>query len=373
MNDLECIAACLEMKPDGICLSIDRNRFSKICTLHNKRRQFETASFISSNGNTYWDLECLEDDFQMSGDESGCDGSICSTDDDDVCEVENCKSVMGVNCKEDNVECDAERKCFEEFKRKHLIHNDIRIFPSKDGTECQTDCLLTPGCKSSEYDKVKRKCYISNESSKTKPFDFRDQGNVIYWERTQTCALNCFLVQLENVFLGGYNWKKLLVKDSLQCMTFCLSDDNCLSADFNKKTNTCYLSRENLFTQRFRRRRNNDYIFWLKRCRSEFPCFVAMYNRKLLNRDYQIFETVTEKECARFCMERECKSFNFDIITRTCYLSLFNRKQFPYLFIKSEGTIYMEKKDSCRPGMMINYWIRILILRILINFYRLLL
>jgi len=348
LNDLECIAACLQMKPDGICLSIDRNRFTKLCTLHNKRRQSEAASFIASNGFSYWDLECQEDDFPISGDESGCDALSCSND-DDICEPKDCDSIPTLDCREDNVECDSSRSCFEEFNKKHLIFNDIREFPSNNRTACKTACLFTPGCKSSEYDRVKMKCYISKESSKTKPFDFRDHGNVVYWERRDTCAVNCFLVQLENSFLGGFNWKKLHVKNNLQCMTFCLSDDNCFSADFNKKTKICYLSKENLFTQRFRLRRNNNYDFWLKRCRSEVPCFVAMYNRKLANRENQLFEGVTERECARLCLERHCRSFNYEVVTRVCFLSLFTRRNFPFLYMKSEGVIYMEKKDSCRP------------------------
>ncbi|CAD5124148.1 DgyrCDS12448 [Dimorphilus gyrociliatus] len=351
-NDLECIEACLAMKPSGICLSADRNKLNKICTLHSKTRRSQAAVFAPSIRYIYWDVDCQEDDFEISGDDSGsgsgCESSLCLND-DDICEPGNCNKVQAVDCREENIECEGEITCFKEFEKKHLIFNDIKIFPTTSRELCQSSCLLTPGCKSSEYDKVKAKCYISRESSKTKPFSFRDHGNVIYWERNNVCSSACFLRQFENHFLGGYNWKKLKVKNSLQCMTFCLSNNQCSSADFNKKTNTCFLSKESQLTQRFRLRRNNDYIFWARGCRAEYPCFVALYNRRLLKSDFDSVDGISEKECAKLCMERQCRSINYEFISKTCYLNRFTRLYFPFQYVKAEGIIYMEKKGVCKP------------------------
>jgi len=194
-NEVECLKACHEYLPVGSCKSISWNKNTKECYLHDQTRLTRKTYFYNSNNHIYWEIACTGG-------------------------------------------------CFTVYPMKYLAGQSYKSIHSEE-VECKSLCLQCQmGCRSAYYDLNQKKCYLSAETRLTKPSYFKTANNMMYWERENVCHSKYYMQVFDNKYLQGYNREEFQVVNDLECMELCLTKLTyvCKSADYNKRTKTCYLS-----------------------------------------------------------------------------------------------------------------------------------
>lgn len=260
-DEMECIKTCLTYKPLGTCKSARRSTKTGICVLHRETRLAKPSKFKKVKGIVYWELTC--------GD-----------------------------------------KCFEEKPFKFLDGYESVTIEASSLRKCKDACLSSNiACRSANFNQLTNICYLSIESSKTKPNALKIGSNWIFMERRRDCLPKCYMKGREGYYLMGFNKQTIKVNDEYECKKLCFlnKEKNCLSAEYHKPSSICYINTESHLTKPSNFQKNSNYIYWYKKCGKDYPCFKKYLGYGFDKHYYTILTGKTEETCSRACFMSYCR------------------------------------------------------------------
>lgn len=212
----------------------------------------------------------------------------------------------------------------KEYDNFYITGNYIKTIRSYSSLECKQLCLADKSfdCKSVSYNKKTHLCYLSAENHKLNSKLWKAHNDYTYWERNCFKMYPCFTREhqryLQNVHYQTY---KDLTEE--QCVYRC-EIELCKSANYNYKTETCYLNNEIRASIPNNYRGDGDYAYFEKKEKCKPNCYYKLHENSYLNGFNNVQKQVkSEKECLGLCLQsREwCKSIDYNRLSKNCYLS----------------------------------------------------
>ncbi|CAD5124147.1 DgyrCDS12447 [Dimorphilus gyrociliatus] len=219
-DDFDCLESCLSYTPQGVCKSASWRDSTKTCLLHDESRITRPFNFKQSNYYVHWDVMChgkcfTEYPFRYLSNQAY---AIIDTTEDRCkyyCLIakEGCRSAYYNRRNEkcyltthtqytkpnsfiidhDMVYWERKTVCpayyyFTVFDGHYLQGHNMKEYVVQDDAECLELCFTQHSfnCKSAEYNKRTRICYLSDENRQTIPHHWRSSSQFIYFEKTHT-------------------------------------------------------------------------------------------------------------------------------------------------------------------------------------------
>lgn len=222
-------------------------------------------------------------------------------------------------------------------------------------TDCKDMCLKAQyPCRSYSYNTVLESCLLSKETKTSKPSDV-EEGDCIYYERSETCSPNCFMKATEQTYLYGNNDREISSSSLADCYELCFKDSTCLSADFQKARNICYLQCVNREMTPSRMRSASYYTYLEKDCGElENPCYQKFVGRYFSSPNCEFRRSITKEECLDACSKsKDCKSLNYLPEQKFCFLN--KELADSDNLLEQANSIYFVKLPSCSVDAITQY------------------
>ncbi|CAD5124145.1 DgyrCDS12445 [Dimorphilus gyrociliatus] len=244
--------------------------------------------------------------------------------------------------------------CFDEMYDGRFLINSEETISGRTEEECCASCLTSKIlCKSVQYDRSTKLCYLNTETHRTTPENFVSNPYYVYWKRGEKCDLECYFDYSYKKYLLGFNTIRIKPFPSIKCLEQCFiaEDIECLSIDYNREKRECVLSIESKDTQPEMKLSHINLEHFHKVCPIKYPCF-RLYSKKFLEDKTDQFSGKSEKECIQLCLlsETTCRSLSYNSNTEKCYISRKTKDSNPDSFVDNENFNYFQKLDECQPN-----------------------
>lgn len=243
--------------------------------------------------------------------------------------------------------------CFSLRLDATYLINRAAFFKNLALEACQRRCLTAKfGCKSINYDKSTKNCYLNKETHLTRPNWVRNNNKYEYYMRDELCDYKCYYVYNWRRWIVGYNLEQQRNDyTSLQCMGDCYDKSNCESFNYNRNTKVCQLTTASKLTNNNALKFNFNWENFHKVCQTKINdgCFAKYLSKYLQGHSYFVSST-SEHECKLSCLnsEKGCLSVNYNRNTNKCYLSTETRLTKPNDFKTANNMIYWERENICQ-------------------------
>lgn len=400
----ECKASCLTANFQ--CKSAQYNKETKVCFLNEETHLTQSNYFESSNNYIYWirndncqkncyfeysykmylldfntikmapvsSFECLEECLSRS--DIDCK-SIDYYRDKRVCtlsvESKNTQPspwLSHIYLEHFHKVCflpELEYPCFKQTFNGKYLNNYVKEYYDVTDEECRELCLSSNFyCKSAQYKKKDKICYLNDESHMTTPVNFISDENYVYWLRDDECAVNCYLKEYKESRIADFHKTIFNSISKIDCFHRCFTEKQfiCLSLDYNKNNKECILSSKSSDSASNILENDDSYNHYDRICINDriipSPCFNIVYEGKYLNNYDTIIQGQTEDDCRRSCLISEilCKSAQYDRLLQICYLNVETHISTPKNFEQNLNFIYWMRDENCDLDCYFQYYIK---------------
>ncbi|CAD5124144.1 DgyrCDS12444 [Dimorphilus gyrociliatus] len=248
--------------------------------------------------------------------------------------------------------CARNYPCFNHVNGKYLKE---KYYLSKFGlTEEQCLFLCKRSlCKSANYNRKTKMCYISKSTSKHYPKAFNNHNSYVYFEKKSSCNPDCYHKRYANSYLvGSYELVKQVSSED-ECLKLCLNKPNlCKSLNYHKLQKKCYLSRYTSSQNAKNLKNSINYIYYEQTCEDDsnhYSCFTSHNNQYLIGYNKKILNKQTEESCLYSCLTANfiCRSAEYSKTSKKCYLSMESRKTKPNHYHHHSSYKYFNRNEEC--------------------------
>lgn len=200
--------------------------------------------------------------------------------------------------------------------------------------------------RSVSYNTKTKTCYLHYESRISFPSAFKKNAQFYHWHIA--CHDSYCFKEYPFRYLNNQHFNSFVDGSEFSCKSICLKTQGCKSAYFNIKKKTCYLSKETKLTKPTYYKANNDMVYWEREAVCQPTCYMKQYDKRyIMGRNNKVIKSQNSLDCKQFCLTEksfDCKSVEFNIRSKECYLSTENRASVPTLWRTSSQYTYFEKQ-----------------------------
>ncbi|CAD5124146.1 DgyrCDS12446 [Dimorphilus gyrociliatus] len=383
----KCKASCLEAK--FVCKSLQYNIPIKTCYLFDKTKDTIPLEYGINYSYIYWQRkpECLLNCYLKPFHDSflvATPVKTLSMINELRCQ-ENCLTEKSFQCKSINYKASTSTCYLNSLDRDGAIFQTLQpyrwyfervcpvypcfnavediklqrlavILPVAKPEDCMENCLRSKFCRSTNYNKHTKKCYIYSTVRSFFPPNTIHNTKFVYYEKSAECSTSCNLQYSNNLYLDGvYINKYDSVFSNLKCLELCYQNpDGCRSVQRNSKTNECFINLKTKAESPFKCKSSSDFEYWQLKCDG---CF-SQLNGKYLTKFNRYLHGKSKRECKLSCLTADfnCKSAQYDIRTGVCFLSDETRFTVPHHFQTNFYYTYWDRSIACNPNCYFKFY-----------------
>jgi len=253
--------------------------------------------------------------------------------------------------------------CFDS-EDNYFLDDYYQTYTNVDETVCIRNCItINEYCRSASYNRDTRSCHLSKNTKTTEPENYMKDSSSTYFEKQKACKPDCYFTEIAGKYLVGCNDKTVENINSWEeCVEQCAYENGlgadefyCHSAEYNKISKTCYLSKKTDEDNPFGMYRSSVYNYYDRFCAQSSDdkpkCFKEYRNTYMAGYTEDFYKNSNPESCKTSCLEKSyCKSALFSKSKNICYLNSDKQDENGNVIRSNFYYTYYEVTGECGDG-----------------------